>query len=454
MHCSSCEILVEQKLSKFAGVKSADASLKGKYVDIEYKSKHLDVQKINDEFQDLGYIFNQKENTTEKTKLFWIDKSGNLRINKTKFKNISIVVFGLIAFVLAFLFFEKLQLGKYANVSEQSSLPAFFILGLVAGVSSCAALVGGILLSLTKKWYEVYIVSDGRIHRAKPHLMFHLGRLLSFAIFGGVLGLIGGALSISTSLYASIVIVVSVVMLVLALQMLEVDFARNFTIKTPKFIANKVADESNFRGKFMPFVIGASTFLLPCGFTLIAQGIALVSGSFVSGALIMTAFALGTLPVLGLISIGGVKFNSKPHISARFNQIAGIIIIFFVIYNINSQLNALSMPSLSDIKLSKSETLEEVETNSEGVQEMLVVAKGFKYSPQTSTTLRAGVPTKLVIDNQGIEGCGVFMAARGLFDGYVQLNKGINTVEFVPQKGTYKLTCSMGMVPPVTIKVN
>jgi hypothetical protein len=43
------------------------------------------------------------------------------------------------------------------------------------------------------------------------------------------------------------------------------------------------------------------------------------------------------------------------------------------------------------------------------------------------------------------------MAARGLIDNYVELEDGWNYVELTPKKGVYKLTCTMGMVRPVTI---
>jgi sulfite exporter TauE/SafE len=52
------------------------------------------------------------------------------------------------------------------------------------------------------------------------------------------------------------------------------------------------------------FVLGASTFFLPCGFTQAMQLYAMSSGNVFSGALIMGVFAVGTTP--GLLSIGGL----------------------------------------------------------------------------------------------------------------------------------------------------
>jgi sulfite exporter TauE/SafE len=99
----------------------------------------------------------------------------------------------------------------------------------------------------------------------------------------------------------------------------------------------------------MPFLMGAFTFFLPCGFTITAQGLALISGNAIQGALIMTLFALGTLPTLLFIGLSSVKFLQKPHLSEKFLKIAGVLVLFFALYNINFQLNVLGVSSLSDL---------------------------------------------------------------------------------------------------------
>lgn len=456
MHCASCEVLIEKKILKYDGVEFVDASLKDNKVRISYSRKQPQISELNKEFQELGYKFQTKKVEKKATPVLRFNPDGSLSVNKGKlfdaFK-VSAIFFSLI---IAFFLFEKLSLGKYVSVQEGSALPAFFMLGLVAGASSCAALVGGILLSMTKQWHELYIDSDSNAKKAQPHIMFHTGRLLSYAVLGGMLGLIGDVISLNnTTVYSILVIVISVVMFLLALQMLDVKWAHSFRLRAPKFVGRFVSEESNFQGRFMPFVTGVLTFFLPCGFTLIAQSIALTTGSFIQGGLIMFLFALGTFPLLALISMSGLKFNSKPYLTARFNKIAGLLIVFFVIYNINSQLNVLGLPSLSDIKLrgeSKVESI--VELDEQGEQRISMIAQGFEYLPTSSMVIRQGVLTTLVVDNKGIQGCGAFMAARGLFDGYVQLKYGENIVTFTPkQKGTYKVTCSMGMVAPVLVQV-
>ena len=93
----------------------------------------------------------------------------------------------------------------------------------------------------------------------------------------------------------------------------------------------------------MPFIMGALTFFLPCGFTITAQRLALLSASPLQGALIMGFFALGTAPILLFIGFSSVKFFEKPHLSLTFSKVAGFLVIFFAFYNIYNQLNVLGL---------------------------------------------------------------------------------------------------------------
>ncbi len=302
--------------------------------------------------------------------------------------------------------------------------------------------------------------------------------MLAFFILGGFLGWLGSGLSFNNTFgYAVLVGLVSLLMIILALQMLEVSWAKKISLRLPKFITRKVASENSWQGKYSPFLLGVLTFFLPCGFTLIAQGIALTTGSFLAGASIMLFFALGTLPMLASISYTGYRFTQKPHLTAKFSKVAGIIIIFFAIYNINGQLNVMGLPSLHDLKnysnakiTTQSEpiilfgpdvgkTLSVSKNNSEkkvqvtdDIQQLEIIAQGFEYTNSGNAVLRANIPTVMIVDNQGILGCGAQMAARGLFSGFVNLKPGINKIDLGrPKAGSYKITCSMGMVPPITV---
>jgi len=462
MHCSSCEILIEKKLLKRDGIESVDASLKDGEVRIVKKgAKKFKPYELDEMFSSLGYTFSTTPVEKTAVSLFVTDKSGNRKISPVQAKKLFKSLFFVGGLIAAFFVVEDLQLGKFVSINSGSALSAFFSLGLVAGISSCAALIGGLLLSLIKHWHEQYIDAETTIQRANPHVLFHAGRFTSFFVLGGVLGTLGDAVTLNnTTLYVSLVIGVSLIMALLALQMLNISWAARFTPRLPKFITRVAAKDGANQSKLMPFVTGALTFFLPCGFTLIAQGVALASGSFFTGAMVMLYFAFGTFPMLMAISIGGLKFTSRPHLTARFSHIAGMLILFFALYNINGQFNVLGLPSLSDVSFAKTRVNLNTPSTSpssgtvNGEQILSIIAKDFSYIPTSATILKAGVPTKLIVDDQGVLGCGSFIASRGLFEGFVPLQLGQNIIDLgSPRPGTYKLTCSMGMVPPVTITV-
>lgn len=459
MHCSSCELIIEKKILKHENVSAVTVSRKDNSVHVTFDTPDtMHPETLNNEFRSLGYVFGNKPPKIEKKQLFYKNGSGSWKLHKPTAKKLLkfIVIIGLLLW--AFVAVERMQLGRFVSVDAESSFIAFFLLGLVAGASSCAALVGGLLLSMIKRWHEAHI--DEPHKKSKPHIMFHVGRFVSFFMLGGILGLLGEKVSLdNTTVYAVLVGVISLVMLILALQMLEVSWAQRMSISMPKFLTKAATKERSGGSSHMPFITGALTFFLPCGFTLIAQGIALTTGSFFSGALIMAMFALGTFPLLLGISITGVQATKKPHVTAAFSRIAGVIIIFFAVYNINGQLNVLGYPSLSDLSWSRSSITVEGPMSIDpslvrgNIQQVQLIARNFEYVPVGATTFTAGIPTELVVDDQGVLGCGVFLASRGLINGFVELKRGNNTIDLgTPKKGTYKITCSMGMVPPVTIR--
>lgn len=440
MHCSTCEILIKQDLSALPGINKANVSLSKAQVTVhsDNQKNFPTIQKLNKLFKDLGYTF--YEENPQKQKL-----------NKNDvFKMVGIAIL----FVIAFYLLENSGLFMKYSISSQSSIGAYFVFGLAAGVSSCAALIGGLLLSLSKNWNELY--SNNYKKSAAPFLYFNLSRILTFALLGGTLGYVGGFFKVSITLTSILTLGIAILMLILGLQMIGITWFNRFSFN---FLGNNkyLNKNSDLKGKYIPLVVGALTFFVPCGFTLIAQTNTLAAGTFYKGMMQLGAFALGTLPVLALISFSSVKFYSNPNFSKKFSLFSGIIIVFFALYTVNSQLNVLGISSLNDVSFAKEKTKKisaEVSTdNGADFQVLQIEASGFEYYPK-EVTIKSGVKTQWSIYNNGAVGCSQAVYARGLYPNVIYLNPGMNSVEFVaPAPGTYKISCSMGMVPPVTVKV-
>lgn len=301
-HCASCKILIEDILNEQIGVKNTNVNLKRETVsfDTELALSNEELAKVlSEKVHHNGYTF-----STEK---------------KVKVKKDSGVIWQALPIGLAFLaLFFVLQKSGILNFGIGGTVTPLtsFIIGLVASVSSCLAVVGGLVLSLSAT------VSQDNISDRKPMFLFHGGRLLGFAVLGGLLGLLGSAIGLSFTFGAILGILASVVMIVLGLNLIGIFEKSTITLPTGIFnFFRKVEHQT-----IAPLLLGLGTFFLPCGFTQSMQIAALSSGSFVSGFLIMFSFALGTLPMLALLSFGSASFAHSRYAPLFFKS-AGIVVI-------------------------------------------------------------------------------------------------------------------------------
>lgn len=437
-HCHACEILIEKEIKNLSGIKSVQASTVNQTVTITGKNIP-DISKLNIIFKESGYKFFPP-----------LSRGGQ----EGFVPNIFISIF--IAFLVLCLFYILNSSGILPNISvnNSSSLGLFFAFGFVAGLSTCAALVGGLVLSLSKQWQKIYSSSDSVVTRLTPTLLFTTGRVVLFALFGALLGLVGSYFRISITAGSIITILVSVLMLALGLQMLGIKYFSHFQLSLPKSITSNIADEKNFSGKFAPFILGGLTFFLPCGFTLTAQSLALASGSPLNAALIMGAFALGTFIPLVIIGYSSVVSLSNKNTSAYFSQVAGILVIIFALFNIKSQLSVLGY----ELPTTPTTTVAQVSTVSiiNGVQVIKMDASASGYSPSTFT-IKAGLPVRWEITDRGTAGCTNAVISRSLFQGQINLVPGTTSVkEFTAPTtpGTYRFSCWMGMISGTIEVVN
>lgn len=301
-HCASCKIFIEDTLNEQIGIERASVDLKNETVSFDTtldESQHKLAEMLTEKIKHNGYTLSVEKKAKEKNNqgVIW-----------------QALPIGL-GFLILFFLLQKsgiLNLGLGGEISPVTS----FVIGLIASVSSCLAIVGGLVLSLSAK------ISQDNVSDTKTFTLFHAGRLVSFAILGGVLGAIGSAIGINFTFTAILGILASVVMLLLGLNLVGV-FEKN-KIALPSGIFNffrRIEHKT-----FTPLVLGFATFFLPCGFTQSMQVQALSSGSFISGLIIMFAFALGTLPMLLLLSFGSASFAHGKHAPLFFKS-AGIVVI-------------------------------------------------------------------------------------------------------------------------------
>jgi sulfite exporter TauE/SafE len=309
----------------------------------------------------------------------------------------------VLAFIIAIIFSRFESTFSLLNLNPHSFLPSFFLFGIFASLSSCAAVTSGLLLS-----------------SSNPPL-FLLGRIISFALFGFIFGFIGQLFQLSPSSTAILHHLVPIFLFLVGLEILGV-------FHFPSFLSRHALQSKT------PFVVGALTFFLPCAFTLTVQGLALSSGNPFNSSLILTTFALGTiLPLLLFLSLTN-RFRSHPRLSLYFSRLFGFLLLVFALYELFSQIKPYFSPQAS------------LPPIIDGQQTIRLSVSAFNFSPN-NFTLRAHVPTRLEITDGGFSGCTSTLISP-LFPQPVRLNRFTTTTVNLPSStpGTYPLSCSMGMV--------
>ena len=281
--------------------------------------------------------------------------------------------------------------------------------------------------------------------------MFNIGRIISYGLLGLVLGFVGQKLQLSPAINSALLIIISILMTLLALQMLGVESLSWFRLSLPKSLTRKIAGGSSQPNKIMPFVFGFLTFLLPCGFTLMVEGLAILSGNPVRSAIMMIAFALGTALPLMIIGLSSAKFLQGNEARAdRFLKIAGVLVLFFVFYNLNVQFRLIDWDKWNGGVVSKTENIENSQV------QVLKTTYTLSSDIQPNTfTVKKGQPVSFQVDVQDNgQGCMSTIMIRGLYNQPIYLEKGKTVImDFTPtEAGDYQITCAMG-VPRGTIKV-
>ena len=244
MHCASCEVLIERKFKKVAGIEKIQINHATGQANLSCSSEP-NLHQLNNLVSEDGYHVSLWDNR---------NNSAEAVAHKNTFADYMRI--GWIFLIIVSLYYILKQFDFLPNfsISEKMSYGLIFLIGLFAAVSSCIAVTGGLLLALAGKYNESHPNLTG-IQKFKPHIYFNLGRIAGYTVFGAVVGALGSVLTLSPRINGYLMILVSVVMLMLGFQLLHLfPGLRRFSPKMPKFISHKIHDLSTKESKSAPFI--------------------------------------------------------------------------------------------------------------------------------------------------------------------------------------------------------
>jgi len=320
MHCKACVLLIERELTEHPKVISAKASLPTRSVDIRGRFGAKLPEEIAEKLS--AFLSEHSLSTTAQERQVHWDELG-------------VAVPIAISCAALFVLLQELGIGDLVS-GNTTTYGTAFVVGVVASLSTCAAVVGGLVLSISATFAR-----SG--NRTKPQALFHIGRVASFFILGGAIGLLGSAFRLQSMATFILSFTVALLMLAIGINLLDVfPWARRLQPSMPRFVSKKALGTVGLSSTVAPALVGGATFFLPCGFTQAMQFYAVSTGSAVTGALTMLFFALGTLPVLALLSFTSLAVNTKENQGVFFKSV-GMLVILFAVFNAINSLAALGV---------------------------------------------------------------------------------------------------------------
>jgi len=480
MHCNSCANNIEQELKD--KVNSINVSFAREKAEIDFDENKISEKEITEIINKMGYeacegeverkniaerrkeikekflreeitaeeynnmlkeiedevIKEEKEKNEENNNRLVDNKKSE---NKTSNKIGWIVAIGSVLFLLVILYIvikPSIPEISIPGIGDKTGLLLLFAAGLLTGFH-CVAMCGGFVVSYTAK-------NALQGHKSfKQHLVYGGSKVISYAVIGGIFGLIGGIVAFSVGLRGWVAILAGSFMIFYALGMFGIKFFRFFQFK-PKFLTKIATKEHKgfYKGPFFTGLLNG--LFIACGPLQAMYLYAAGTGNLFSGASSLFAFGLGTLPVM--LGFGSLATVISHKTTGKILKISAIIVLVLGLVMLNRGL-ALTGSSLSYNSI-KSNLLgagnNGVGANLvNGVQEINMQVDASGYHPN-SFVIKQGVPVKWNIDVKQLTSCNqeLVMNAYGID---AKLKQGLQTLEFTPDKtGTIQFSCGMGML--------
>jgi len=179
---------------------------------------------------------------------------------------------------------------------DLTSPAAIFMAGVVTSLH-CTVMCGPLACAVLPKQKSLLAT-----------VVYHAARVTSYVIIGGILGAAGKS---AASIFASSPVKFLPWVLIALFVALGLGLEKRFT--PPRFISRFLprAAFGGAAGIKGAFTLGIATPFLPCSPLYLVFGVALFSGSFAGGAIMMALFAAGTLPLYGLALSQAARLQAR-----------------------------------------------------------------------------------------------------------------------------------------------
>jgi sulfite exporter TauE/SafE len=213
--------------------------------------------------------------------------------------------------------------------------PAIFLIGFLGSFGHCIGMCGGFVMAYSIKINAKNPASENQ--PITPHLMYNIGRILTYTFLGLLFGFVGETVGIRLGInnfQGALQIVAGLIMIWMGL---------DFGGWIPPLSGNYFPGYSHFKklassllsrvNRRNVFALGLVLGFIPCGLVYAAGAKAAATENVLGGMLTMFIFGLGTIPGMFLVGIGAnlvtVKFR---HYLFRLATVLVILLGIYTVY--------------------------------------------------------------------------------------------------------------------------
>jgi len=224
-------------------------------------------------------------------------------------------------------------------------LYAAFTMGLL-GSMHCLGMCGPIAMALPVR-------TRNKGLKLLKYLLYNAGRIITYTMLGFLVGTIGSFFVLAGfqqvfSITAGVLIILSIFAVY---QPFQHSWITSITLPFREKIKKAITYYFQHANGYNMVILGMLNGLLPCGMLYAALIGAMAAGDVISGTLFMTAFGLGTIPLMLTVSFAGNLLSYKwkyrlNHLSPVFIFAVGALLILRGLH--------VHMPSFVPVELERS----------------------------------------------------------------------------------------------------
>lgn len=440
MTCSACEIRIESALSGLQGVFSVKADRQKRSVEIVYIFGQTSEEKIKNEIEAAGYKVTPVGIQTGSTLR---EYSVRNEAQSEVWKNGQGIILVLLIFVLFWMLQKISGVTLIPEITSEASYGIIFLVGLITSVH-CIAMCGGINLSQCIQREDQVLHQGYHSAAMKPSLQYNAGRVVSYTVLGGVVGMLGQVIGFDNSAKGFVTIVAGAFMILMGLNLMGAgSWAGKLIPRPPAFLKNKL---NRHKRSQKPFLVGLLNGFMPCGPLQSMQLYALGTGSFSAGALSMLAFSLGTVPLM--FGMGFLSTLISRSVSQKLFRLSAIMVLALGVIMTGRGLSLAGIsfnPGVTEIEMETLEDYGQIAVVQDGVQTVTIELHPGYYEP---IVVQKGIPVRFNIEaaEGSLNSCNDAVQIPE-FNIQKPLMVGDNWIEFVPeQAGVIPFSCWMGMI--------